>query len=240
MLRELRRQQAALEGLADGRALRVQAGVVEGEGGPAGEVLGQFQDLLAEVLVGGLAEGQHADDAVAGDQGQDDGLAADRGGRGQGAGRCPRRPARSGRRPRPRLRMEAAQRRLVGGLGGGRPDAGAGRGDRVGRGDLGEQRLDAVDAFLVLVQDVGRGTGRRPGRRSCRRRTRWPASARSSGPSGPGSGRGPGCRRAGRRPRRGRTASRGAGVPARRGGRDSTASAMRSAANWRRRASSLE
>ena len=83
-LGELRRQQAALEGLADGRALGVQAGVVEGEGGPAGEVLGELEDLLAEVVVGGLAEGQHADDAVAGDQGEHDRLAADRGGRGEG------------------------------------------------------------------------------------------------------------------------------------------------------------
>src|SRR3954470_10184784 len=51
-------QEAALEGLADGGALGVEAGVVQGEGGPAGQVLGQFQDLLAEVFVRRLAEGQ--------------------------------------------------------------------------------------------------------------------------------------------------------------------------------------
>src|SRR5690606_10735932 len=64
---EARGQQAALEGLADRHALRVQAGVVQGQGGPAGEVLGQFQDLLAEVVVRRLPERQHADHAVAGD-----------------------------------------------------------------------------------------------------------------------------------------------------------------------------
>ena len=68
---------------------RVQAGVVQGEGGPAGQVLGQFQDLLAEALVRRLAEGEHADDAVAGDQGEDDRLAADGGRRGERGCRCP-------------------------------------------------------------------------------------------------------------------------------------------------------
>ena len=77
---------------------RVEAGVVQGEGGPAGQVLGQFQDLLAEVFVGGLAEGEHADDAVAGDQRQDDRLAADRGGRGEGRADAGARPGGSGRR----------------------------------------------------------------------------------------------------------------------------------------------
>lgn len=43
----------------------------------------------------------------------------------------------------------------MGHLAGGRPDAGAGGGHRVGRGDLRQQGLDAVDEFLVLVQDVG-------------------------------------------------------------------------------------
>lgn len=78
-LGETRRQQAALECLADGRALGIQAGVVEGECRSAGEVFREFQDLLAEVVVGRLAEGQHADDPVAGHQWQHHGLAADRG-----------------------------------------------------------------------------------------------------------------------------------------------------------------
>jgi hypothetical protein len=43
---------------------------------------------------------------------------------------------------------------FVGGLERGRPDAGAGRRHRVGRRDLGEQGLEAVDAVLVLVQHV--------------------------------------------------------------------------------------
>ena len=47
-----------------------------------------------------------------------------------------------------------AQGRLVGRLGGGRPDAGARGGDRVRRGDLREEGLEAVDELLVLVQDV--------------------------------------------------------------------------------------
>ena len=41
------------------------------------------------------------------------------------------------------------------GLGGRRPDAGAGGRDGVRRVDGGEQGLEAVDAVLVLVQDVG-------------------------------------------------------------------------------------
>ena len=100
----------------------------------------------------GLAEGEHADDAVAGDQRQDDRLAADRGGRGE-------RGADAGgdrwRSPRPRLAQGGAQGGRVGGLGGRGPDAGAGGGHRVRRVDLGEQGLEAVDAVLVLVQDVG-------------------------------------------------------------------------------------
>ncbi len=47
-----------------------------------------------------------------------------------------------------------AQGGLVGDLAGGRPHAGAGRRHRVRRGNLRQQRLDAVDEFLVLVQDV--------------------------------------------------------------------------------------
>ncbi len=105
------------------------------------------------MFVGRLAEGQHADDAVAGDQGEDDRLAAH--GRGCGEGR-----ADAGRDLAGRAAAEAeaahgtAQGRLVGHFAGGRPDAGAGCGDRVGRGDLRQQGLDAVDEFLVLVQDV--------------------------------------------------------------------------------------
>ncbi len=145
-------QEAALEGLADGGALGVQPGVVEGQGGPAGEVLGQLQDLLAEVLVRGLAEGEHADDAVAGHQRQDDRLAADRGRRGEGRADA---GADAGEGAQAEAAHGGAQGGLVGGLRGSGPDTGAGGGDGVGRGDLGEQRLDAVDEFLVLVQDVG-------------------------------------------------------------------------------------
>jgi hypothetical protein len=43
----------------------------------------------------------------------------------------------------------------VGGLGRGRPDAGSRGRHRVRRSDLREQGLEAVDAFLVLVQHVG-------------------------------------------------------------------------------------
>ena len=57
--------------------------------------------------------------------------------------------------PRPRLRSGGAQGGVVGGVGGGGPDAGAGGGDRLGRIDLHQEGLEAVDAVLVLVQHVG-------------------------------------------------------------------------------------
>ena len=132
-----------------------------------------------------------------------------------------------------------AQGGLVGGVGGGGPDAGAGGGDRVGRGDLREQGLEAVDPVLVLVQDVGEV------------RVRGLVGDRVDGaPGGQG-----GDRHLGHQGQ-GLVAVEGAGEevggldeegegaaaqasPARPGGRDSTASAMRSAANWRRSASSL-
>src|SRR5690606_33024041 len=151
---QLGRQQAALERLADGGALRVQAGVVQGQCGPAGEVLGELQDLLAEVLVGRLAQREHADDAVAGDQRQDDDLAADGGGRGE-RGADAGGDAVVGAAAQPQAAHGGAQGRLVGDLAGRRPDAGAGRGDRIRRRDLRQQGLDAVDEFLVLVQHVG-------------------------------------------------------------------------------------
>ena len=146
-------QQAALEGLADRHALGVQAGVVEGEGGPAGEVLGEFQDLLAEVVVGGLAEGQHADDAVAGDKRQDDRLAADRGGRGEGGADAGGEPA--GLSPGRGSRREVRRAARWAASAGRGPHAGAGGRHRVGRVDLGEEGLEAVDPLLVLVEDVG-------------------------------------------------------------------------------------
>ena len=149
---QLRREQAALEGLADGGALRVQAGVVQGEGRPAGEVLGEFQDLLAEVLVGWLAEGEHADDAVAGDQRQHDGLAAD-GGRGGQRGADAR--GRAGGSPRPRLRREVRSAAAWAASEGAVQMRAPRVRHRLGRGDLREQGLEAVDPVLVLVQDVG-------------------------------------------------------------------------------------
>ncbi len=57
--------------------------------------------------------------------------------------------------PRPRLRMEVRRAAWWAASRGGRPDAGAGGRDRVGRGDLRQEGLEAVDALLVLVQDVG-------------------------------------------------------------------------------------
>src|SRR5690606_10524614 len=129
---QLGRQQAALERLADGGALRVQAGVVQGQRGPAGEVLGELQDLLAEVLVGRLAQRDHADDAVAGDQRQDDDLAADGGGRGE-RGADAGGDAVVGAAAQTQAAHGGAQGRLVGDLAWRRPDAGAGSGDRIRR-----------------------------------------------------------------------------------------------------------
>ena len=74
-----------------------------------------------------------------------------------GRGGAPRRPA-------PRLRSEVRSAAECAASAGARPDAGAGRGDRVRRIDLGEQGLEVVDAVLVLVQDVGQlGVGARVG-----------------------------------------------------------------------------
>lgn len=146
-----------MEGLADGHALRVEAGVVEGERRPARQVLGQFQDFLAEVVVGRLAESQHPDHAVSGDERQYNGLSAHRGGRGQ------RRTdsGGDGRGGPSQLPHGRTERGLVRGVGRASPDAGAGSRDRFGRIDLGEQGLEAVDALLVLVQHVGQVRVRR-------------------------------------------------------------------------------
>src|SRR5690349_19514030 len=69
--RQLGWQQAALQGLADGGAFAVEAGSVESEGSTPGEVLGEFEDLLAETLLRRFAKREHADHPVAGHKRQD-------------------------------------------------------------------------------------------------------------------------------------------------------------------------
>src|SRR5205807_592669 len=107
--------------------------------------LGQFEDFLAEVFLGGFAEGQHADDAVSGDEGEDDGLAADGGGGGQGGAGA---RGGAGGMAQAQAAHRGAQRGVVGGVAGGGPYAGAGGGDRLGRIDLQQERLEAVDTVL--------------------------------------------------------------------------------------------
>ncbi len=148
---ETRRQEAALEGLADRRALRVQAGVVQGQSGPAGQVLGQLQDLLAEVVVRGLPERQHADHAVAGDQRQDHGLTADRLSRGE---RGPGRRAHAERGVGGQSTRRRGHRRAVPRLRRRGPDTSARGRHRIRRGDLRQEGLEPVDEVLVLVEHV--------------------------------------------------------------------------------------